>query len=234
MAAECTENITVIVPTRAQSETLSRLLDQIKRFGLSFVVVQASGTTMVPGYADINAGGLWLQAPASRGGQVAAGIAECNTDWFWVLHDDSEIDIETVERLLNVVASGTPRWGRCNVYFKERGWPLRVIAAMMNLRSSLSKICTGDQGMFFHRAHIDSVGGFPAQPLMEDIELSVRLKGCAAKDFLALPAPLGTSGRRWLEQGFILTILRMWWLRWRYFFGADPGVLFRQYYRSEG
>ena len=230
MVANCTKNITVIVPTLAQCEALYRLLRQIKHFGLDFIVVQADVAATVSGDDVIAIGGVWLQAPASRGGQIAAGIAHCTTDWLWVLHDDSEIYDDTVKQLLQVVDAGMPRWGRFNAHFKEDAWPLRIVASMMNMRSKLSKICTGDQGMFFHRQHVDVVGGFPAQPLMEDIEISVRLKKRVGEQFLALSVPITTSGRRWLEQGYGVTILRMWWLRWRYFWGASPETLFRQYY----
>ena len=104
----------------------------------------------------------------------------------------------------------------------------------MNLRSRLSKICTGDQGMFFHRQLLALVDDFPVQPLMEDIEASKRLKKAADRQFLALTAPLVTSGRRWIEHGYVITILHMWRMRWRYFFGASPEALFHQYYRRQG
>ena len=178
-------------------------------------------------------GGLWLRTPASRGGQIAAGIAGCDTDWLWVLHDDSRLCAATVEQLLQVVQRGIPRWGRCDVRFQEDTWPLRMVAAFMNLRSRLSKICTGDQGMFFHRQQLGLIGGFPVQPLMEDIEASKRLKNAVGNEFLALTAPLVTSGRRWIEHGYTATILHMWRMRWRYFFGASPAALFQQYYRRQ-
>ena len=230
---ECAKNITVIVPTLARYAALERLFDQLKHYGLDFIAVQASGETAVLADGAFAGDGLWLKAPASRGGQIAAGIAHCNTDWIWVLHDDSELYAQTVEHVLRVVELGVPRWGRCNVRFKESGWPLRMIAGFMNLRSKLSKICTGDQGMFFHRRHLELIGGVPAQPLMEDVELSKQLKRMAGDDFLALPAPLGASGRRWIENGYAVTILQMWRMRWRYFFGANADALFKQYYRRQ-
>lgn len=230
---EYAKNITVIVPTLARYGALDGLLGQLKHYGVGFVVVYASAEKTVSNDDAAAAGGLWLRAPASRGGQIAAGIAACTTDWIWVLHDDSELCGETVEQVLQVVQRGIPRWGRCDVCFKENTWPLRMVAAFMNLRSRLSKICTGDQGMFFHRQHLKLIGGFPAQPLMEDVEISKKLKNIVGDQFLALSAPLATSGRRWIEHGYTVTILQMWWMRWRYFLGASPEVLFQQYYRRQ-
>ena len=229
---EMHKNITVIVPTLAPSQELEALLGQLRAFGFDFIVVQARDAG-----ADADTeveGRLWLQAPASRGGQIAAGIARCDSDWLWVLHDDSRLCEETVEQLLQVVQRGTPRWGRFAVRFHEGTLRLRVVAAFMNLRSRLSKICTGDQGMFFHRQLLASIDDFPVQPLMEDIEASKRLKKAADHQFLALTAPLVTSGRRWIEHGYVITILYMWRMRLRYFFGASPEALFHQYYRRQG
>ena len=86
--------------------------------------------------------------------------------------------------------------------------------------------------MFFHRQLLASIDDFPVQPLMEDIEASKRLKA-ADRQFLALTALLVTSGRRWIEHGYVITILDMWRMRWRYFFGASPAALFQQYYRRQ-
>ncbi len=228
------KNITVIVPTLAPCQTLEALLGQLRAFGIDFIVVQASdGGVMADADTEVE-GGLWLQAPASRGGQIAAGIARCDSDWLWVLHDDSRLCEETAEQLLQVVQRGMPRWGRFAVRFHEGTLRLRVVAAFMNLRSRLSKICTGDQGMFFHRQLLVLIDDFPVQPLMEDIEVSKRLKKTADRQFLALTAPLVTSGRRWIEHGYVITILRMWRMRWHYFFGASPATLFHQYYRRRG
>ena len=99
-----------------------------------------------------------------------------------MLHDDSRLCAATVEQLLQVVQRGIPRWGRCDVRFQEDTWPLRMVAAFMNLRSRLSKIYTGDQGMFFHRQQLGVIGGFPVQPLMEDIEASKRLKSAVGSE----------------------------------------------------
>jgi len=107
----------------------------------------------------------------------------------------------------------------------SRGRPfmLRVIARMMNWRSCLTGIATGDQAMFMRRDVFQNLQGFPEQPLMEDIELSKRLKQ------LTRPACIHhcvtTSGRRWETRGVWPTIFLMWRLRWAYWRGADANEL---------
>jgi GT2 family glycosyltransferase len=104
---------------------------------------------------------------------------------------------------------------------------LRVVAALMNLRSRLTGIATGDQAIFVTREAFERVGGFPAQPLMEDIELSRRLKR------LGRPACLRervcTAGRRWEQRGVWRTIFLMWRLRWRYWRGVSAARLAEAY-----
>ncbi len=104
---------------------------------------------------------------------------------------------------------------------------LCLIAAMMNLRSRLTGIATGDQAMFMTRAAFDEAGGFPAIALMEDVTLSARLKRISRP--LCLRARVTTSGRRWRDQGALRTVLLMWRLRLSYYFGADPANLARTY-----
>ena len=110
----------------------------------------------------------------------------------------------------------------------DEGGALRVIAAMMNLRSRLTGIATGDQAMFMTREAFETVGGFPEQPLMEDIELSRRLLTLSRPACIA--QRVVTSGRRWESRGVWRTIFLMWRLRWAYWRGVSPERL-RESYR---
>jgi GT2 family glycosyltransferase len=100
------------------------------------------------------------------------------------------------------------------VIIEGRSPMLPVIAALMNRRSRWSGIATGDQAMFMTRAAFDAAGGFPEQPLMEDIELSIRLRRMSAPT--CLHERVATSGRRWEQRGVWRTIVLMWRLRWLY------------------
>ena len=104
---------------------------------------------------------------------------------------------------------------------------LRVVAWSMNLRSRLTGIATGDQAMFMTRAAFDAAGGFPDQPLMEDIALCRRLRQLGAP--VCLRETVATSGRRWEQRGVWRTIWLMWRLRLVYFFGATPEYLAARY-----
>ena len=106
---------------------------------------------------------------------------------------------------------------------------LPVVARMMNLRSRVTGIATGDQAIFVRREDFFAVGGFPVQPLMEDIELSRRLKARSAP--VCLAQRVATSGRRWEANGVWRTIFLMWNLRFRYWLGAPAETLAKAYRR---
>jgi len=117
-------------------------------------------------------------------------------------------------------------WGRFDVQF-DRGGLLTLIAFAMNLRSRLTGIATGDQGLFVTRAAFEAVGGFPPIALMEDVALSARLKRTSRP--LCLSTHVTTSARRWNRHGTLRTVLLMWRLRLAYFFGTDPVRLAQRY-----
>ena len=113
----------------------------------------------------------------------------------------------------------------------DNGVLLRLVAAMMNIRSRLTGIATGDQALFVTRAAFEAAGGFPPIALMEDVALSAQLKRGGRP--LALRAHVTTSARRWRAHGMLRTMLLMWVLRLRFFLGADPAKLARVYGYAE-
>ena len=133
----------------------------------------------------------------------------------------------SVNRGDGVATSPRNCWGRFDVVITGHHPMLRVIARSMNRRSRLTGIATGDQAMFMTRAAFDAVGGFPDQPLMEDIEMSHRLRRLGRPACLDLK--VATSGRRWESRGVWRTMFLMWRLRLAYFLGASPATLAARY-----
>jgi rSAM/selenodomain-associated transferase 2 len=172
-----------------------------------------------------------LVAPPGRARQMNAGAAAAHGENLLFLHADTRLP-EDAPRLIGQALAGNSVWGRFDVRIDGRPVLLRAVAALMNLRSRWTGIATGDQAMFVSRAAFDAVGGFPDIGLMEDIVLSRRLRQ------LSRPACLGarvvTSGRRWERSGLMRTILTMWWLRLRFFFGANPAKLAKAYDHVSG
>jgi len=123
---------------------------------------------------------------------------------------------------------GRPVWGRFDVQLSPSSPTLRLVAWMMNHRSRLTGICTGDQALFVRRDRFNQLGGYADIPLMEDIELSKRLKRLSPP--ACIHQPLTTSSRRWQRQGVLRTVALMWWLRLQYWSGVSPAKLVEKYY----
>lgn len=168
-----------------------------------------------------------IAAPRGRARQMNAGARESTGDCLIFLHADTRLPAGARDALIQVLNTHGAPWGRFDVRLSGSHRLLRVVEWMMNWRSRLSGIATGDQAMFIARGLFDAVGGFPDQALMEDIELSARLRRHAPPCCLRLRVI--TSSRRWETQGVMRTIFRMWQLRLRYFLGADPAALARAY-----
>jgi rSAM/selenodomain-associated transferase 2 len=155
-----------------------------------------------------------------------AGAAAARGAVLLFLHADTRLPAQADSQVLRAVAGGAC-WGRFDVRIEGRPAMLRVVATLMNLRSRLSGIATGDQAIFVTREAFEGVGGFPVQPLMEDIEFSRRLKRLGRP--ACLRARARTSGRRWEQRGVWRTIFLMWRLRWRYWRGESPARLAEAY-----
>lgn len=167
-----------------------------------------------------------LSAARGRASQMNAGAAIAHGKVLLFLHADTCLPAEA-DRLVGQAIAASRQWGRFDVRIEGKSPWLPLVAAMMNWRSRLSGIATGDQAMFALRDTFRAVGGFPDIPLMEDIALSRRLRASGRPACLA--ARVTTSGRRWETRGVWRTILKMWRLRLRYFFGADPQQLASEY-----
>jgi rSAM/selenodomain-associated transferase 2 len=167
---------------------------------------------------------------AGRAAQMNAGAAAAlnaaPTDVLLFLHADTTLPPQAAAAVQHAVNSGAG-WGRFDVHISGHSRWLPVVAALMNLRSRCTGICTGDQAVFVRRSLFEALEGYAALPLMEDIDLSRRLRATGPPASLRLRVT--TSGRRWDQHGAWRTIVLMWRLRWRYWRGAAPADLARLY-----
>jgi rSAM/selenodomain-associated transferase 2 len=165
-----------------------------------------------------------LSAPRGRALQMNAGAAQAAGACLLFLHADTLLPAGADAAIAAALAGGAG-WGRFDVRIAGRSIALPVVARLMNLRSRLTGIATGDQAIFVEAALFRQLGGYAALPLMEDIELSRRLRAVAPP--ACLRERVLTSGRRWESRGVWRTVWLMWRLRWRYWRGAPAEALAR-------
>jgi len=161
-----------------------------------------------------------------RAKQMNIGADLAKGDVLLFLHSDTTLPADVYQQLCKLEGQAAV-WGRFNVTLDNPRFIFRVIEKMMNTRSRLTSIVTGDQAMFVSNALFKQVGGFPVIDLMEDIAISKKLKKLVSP--ICLNTAVVTSSRRWIENGVIRTVVLMWWLRAAYFFKQDTAVLAKKY-----
>ncbi|MEX0605334.1 MAG: TIGR04283 family arsenosugar biosynthesis glycosyltransferase [Marinobacter sp.] len=161
-----------------------------------------------------------------RAVQMNKGAAEAKGDVLLFLHADTQLPSNAADRLGEFFQSSR-HWGRFDVRLSEERALFRLVSWLMNQRSWLTGIATGDQAMFVRRSTFEDLGGFANIPLMEDVEFSGRLKRVSRP--YCISDPVVTDSRRWQREGAWRTILLMWRLRWRYWRGESPDQLAKVY-----
>ncbi len=219
--------LAIVVPMLDEAATLPALLVHLAGWrARGCEVVLVDGGSRDDSVAMARAAGLRVVvAERGRARQMNAGAQACGGALLLFLHADTRLP-EAADAMVRA-ALAVQAWGRFDVRIDGRPLMLRVVAALMNLRSRLSGIATGDQAIFVRREVFEALGGFPDQPLMEDIELSRRLLRVSRP--ACLRARVRTSGRRWEQRGVWRTILLMWRLRWAYWRGVPAERLAEAY-----
>jgi len=234
--------ISVVIPVRGDEQACAELLAELApfrgpQFEVLVVVAEDSATQSATQSArhDKKTADQWLRCSPGRAKQLAHGAAKAQHACLWFLHADTQNISSAAQWLLSRCAEPHRAlgWGRFEVRFDDDRWPYQVVPWFMNWRSRLTSIATGDQGIFVDRRLLEAVGGWPQQPLMEDVELCSVLRRHVRP---SLPrrgtATLTTSARRWRANGVLKTIMLMWSLRLRYAFGSDPVSLHKAYYED--
>ena len=222
--------LSIVIPVLDEARSLESLLPELLTTCPGAEVVVVDGGSM-DGSADVavrTAGVRVVQSDRGRARQMNAGAAMANGDALLFLHADTRLPPGAAVAVLGALADPAVAYGRFDVRFDSLRPAFRLIARLMNARSRLTGICTGDQAIFVRRATFAALGGYAEIALMEDIELTRRLKRTGR--LAALGLRVTTSGRKWEREGMARTIVLMWTLRLLYFCGARPERLHRWYY----
>ena len=222
----------IVIPVLDEGPTLTQrliALQPLRARGAQLVVVDGGSVDACTTGCEHWCDGV-IEAPRGRSRQMNAGALAslpCGpADILLFLHADTTLSDRADACVRAVVARGAA-WGRFDVRIDSPSTLLRVVSMAMNLRSRWTGIATGDQAIFMQTQAFTALGGFPELDLMEDIEMSRRLKRigrCAC-----LTESVSTSARRWERHGVWRTIWLMWRLRAAYFFGVSPQALAVRY-----
>ncbi|MEX2352695.1 MAG: TIGR04283 family arsenosugar biosynthesis glycosyltransferase [Gammaproteobacteria bacterium] len=212
-----------------EADSLPDLFEHLlfcQRQGCEVILVDGGSSDNSIALAKL-AGFTVFEASQGRARQMNVGATAARGDILIFLHADTRLPVNADRIIIQALTDSRNGWGRFDITIEGRSLILKIISGLMNLRSRLSGIATGDQTIFVKRSLFEQVGGFPDQPLMEDIEISRRLKRLCRP--VCLKDKVTTSGRRWESRGIWRTILLMWKLRLAYWLGIPPERLARVY-----
>jgi rSAM/selenodomain-associated transferase 2 len=222
------KTVSVIIPTLNEGGVIANLLRDLQPLrSLGWEVIVSDGgsvdSTLVQAarFAD-----RVLSCGPGRARQMNAAAGLAKGDVLWFLHADSTVSSCVIDQLRRAVAAGDA-WGRFDVRLSGDHPMFRLIERMINMRSRLTGIATGDQAIFIRRDWFTAIGGFPQLPLMEDIAISRSLRFQAWPRCLS--ARVVTSSRRWERHGILRTVWLMWRLRLQYFLRVPVERLAREY-----
>lgn len=219
--------ISIVIPVLNEGGQLVERLQALQSFRSQCQLLVVDGGSS-DASATIAAPWVDLVMIGSRGRalQMNMGAGQAEAELLLFLHADTCLPHNAVSSIVEAINNGA-QWGRFNVKFDNPQLIFKLIALMMNVRSKLTGIATGDQALFMTRTIFQQVGGFPEIALMEDIALSTQLKRIGKP--ACLKAKVTTSARRWQQRGIIKTIVLMWRLRLCFYMGVEADQLAKFY-----
>lgn len=229
----CEQQISIIIPALNEAGYIGELctaLQPLRSRGHEVIMVDGGSDDQTIHLGEPLVDRL-LRSARGRALQMRAGAAVASGAILWFLHADTGVPDKPDQLILAALENGRSDWGRFDVLLSDKHIVLRGVSHLMNLRSRISGIATGDQGIFVRRSLYDQAGGIPSLPLMEDIALSRALKKYGRP--ACIRQKLLTSARRWQKHGITRTILTMWGLRLAYFIGVNPRYLAKYYATNE-
>jgi hypothetical protein len=221
--------ISVIVPTLNAEPALAAcfgaLMEGLEAGLIRELIVSDGGSTDTSGAVAQAWGAQIVHGEASRGGQLRRGVIAAQGEWLLIVHADTVLSKGWTGAVQRHLAE-TQKAGWFRLAFDHGGTPARLVAGWANLRSALG-LPYGDQGLLISRVLYDAVGGYPDQPLMEDVALAQALRG----QLVALDAVAVTSATKYRRQGWLRRGGRNLWTLIRYALGVSPKRLARAYRR---
>lgn len=219
--------VTVIIPTWNEETWIAASVRSAFAAGAAEVIVADGGSTDATTRLATAAGARILAAPAMRSRQLNAAAAIANERSLIFLHADTMLPQGAAAAVENTLQ--TYEFGGFRIAFAERALKLRLAAAMVNLRTSITRSPWGDQAQFIRADVFRETGGFREMPIMEDFELAARMRQRGKTR--VLPLTVTTSARRFLRKGVLRTAIANWSIIASYYRGVPPDELARAYRR---
>ena len=220
-------DISVVIPVLNEEKTIAASLTALMPLQPHQVIVVDGGSRDRTREISAQMGASVTTGALGRARQMNCGAGQATGDILLFLHADTRLPPGAFDAIVGALEDTRYLGGRFDVDLDGDHWLLQVIAAMINQRSRITKVATGDQAIFVRRDVFARMGGFPDIPLMEDIAFCRALKRLGG--IACLRSKVLTSARRWETEGVWRTVIKMWTLKLLYFAGVSPVRLKRFY-----
>ena len=219
--------ISVIIPTLDEEASIPGAIRSAREAGpCEVVVVDGGSRDRTVEIARVEADTV-ISSPRGRAAQMNAGAAIARGEALLFLHADPLLPKGSLTAVLDALRDAAVIGGAFRVRLAASSGAGRYVRAalgitgrMIGARAGATRAFTGDQAIFVRSGSFRSLGGYPEIPLMEDVDLSRRMR--KAGRTVLLPLRVETSGRRWEAWGPLRTVLFMWRLRIGYLLGWTP------------
>lgn len=218
--------IAVIIPTLNEQESIESAVTSAIAIGASEVVVSDGGSDDRTLELAASCGARLVTSARMRARQMNEAARSTDAEALVFLHADTTLPPDAGSMIRAALGRGTA-FGGFRIRFTEDEPRLRVTAAMINLRTSITRCPWGDQAQFVTRERFDASGGYREIPIMEDYEFARRMKSMGR--VALLPGEVSTSGRRFLQRGVLATAAMNWRIILSYHLGVSPEELRRLY-----
>ena len=219
--------IAVVIPVLGDAAELDALLGQLTAQQPEQVIVVSGSADTAVAAVCARHGCEHLETAANRGAQLDAGARRATAHVLWFVHADADVPRDALAVIGAAVRDGAESGCFRFAFQGPSAWYKRLLAELVALRIRCGVMVYGDQGIFVRRDVYFEVGGFPAWPLFEEVQLVRRLR--ARGTFRVLPRSLGVATRRWDRDGWLRRALHNRWLALRFALGGRPDVLAARY-----
>lgn len=227
-------NIAIVVPVFGDTLPLHVLIDRIRSWPEQpgeIIVVSATEDPELSAHCQA-LGCRYLESRRCRGAQLDSGARSTEAPVIWFLHADAAPHPSSLKDIVQTLADGA-EGGHFRFRFTgASSWRKELIEWLVNIRVRMGGIPYGDQGLFVRREAYLECGGFPHQPLFEEVALVKKLR--ARKRFRQCQTPIGISPRRWERDGWVRRSLANRRLAIRYVLGTTAEQLARSYDQTNG